>query len=56
MTLRETVQSHSSKTINGMTTAHYIDLPAALAERLTTCHSLARAARHVHPHPHGRRG
>jgi putative transposase len=36
--LRETVQSHSSKGIDAMTTAHDIDWPAVLAERLTTCH------------------
>jgi putative transposase len=36
--LRETVQSFSSKGINAMTTAHDIDLPAVLAERLTTTH------------------
>ncbi|WP_236725003.1 hypothetical protein, partial [Mycobacterium avium] len=36
--LRETVQSFSSKGIDAMTTAHNIDLPAVLAERLTTCH------------------
>src|SRR5829696_569852 len=36
--LRETRQSHSSKGINAMTTAHDIDLPTVLAERLTTCH------------------
>jgi putative transposase len=36
--LRETVQSFSSKGINAMTTAHDIDLPAVLAERLTSCH------------------
>jgi putative transposase len=34
--LRETVQSHSSKGINAMTTAHDIDLPAVLADRLTS--------------------
>ena len=38
MILRETRQSHSSKGINAMTTAHDIDLPTVLAERLTTCH------------------
>src|SRR5215210_6962755 len=36
--LRETRQSHSSKGINAMTTAHNIDLPTVLAERLTTTH------------------
>ena len=36
--LRETVQSHSSKGIDAMTTAHDIDWPAVLAERLTTTH------------------
>jgi putative transposase len=36
--LRETDQSHSSKGINAMTAAHNIDLPAVLAERLTTAH------------------
>jgi putative transposase len=36
--LRETDQSHSSKGINAMTAAHDIDLPALLAERLTTTH------------------
>jgi putative transposase len=36
--LRETRQSHSSKGINAMTTAHDIDLPTVLADRLTTCH------------------
>ncbi len=36
--LRETRESHSSKGINAMTTAHNIDLPAVLAERLTTTH------------------
>src|SRR4051812_35116946 len=36
--LRETVQSHSSKGINAMTTAHDIDLPTVLAERLTSTH------------------
>ena len=36
--LRGTVHSHSSKGINAMTTAHDIDVPAVLAERLTTCH------------------
>jgi len=36
--LRETDQSHSSKGIDAMTTAHDIDLPTVLAERLTTCH------------------
>src|SRR5436305_9908195 len=36
--LRETVQSHSSKGINAMTTAHDIDWPQVLAERLTTTH------------------
>jgi hypothetical protein len=36
--LRETRQSHSSKGINAMTTAHDIDLPAVLADRLTTTH------------------
>jgi hypothetical protein len=36
--LRETDQSHSSEGINAMTTAHDIDLPSELAERLTTCH------------------
>ena len=34
--LRETRQSHSSKGINAMTTAHDIDWPAVLADRLTT--------------------
>ncbi|BBX82621.1 hypothetical protein MAUB_58730 [Mycolicibacterium aubagnense] len=38
MILRETVQSHSSKGIDAMTTAHNIDLPTVLAERLTTAH------------------
>ena len=38
MILRETVQSHSSKGINAMTTAHDIDWPQLLAERLTTTH------------------
>ncbi len=38
MILRETVQSHSSKEIDAMTTAHNIDLPTVLAERLTTAH------------------
>ena len=36
--LRETVQSHSSKGINAMTTAHDIDWPPVLADRLTTTH------------------
>jgi len=36
--LRETYQSHSSKGIDAMTTAHDIDLPAVLADRLTTTH------------------
>src|SRR6188474_278217 len=36
--LRGTRQSHSSKGINAMTAVHDIDLPAVLAERLTTCH------------------
>src|ERR1044072_3227696 len=36
--LRETVQSHSSKGLNAMTTAHDIDCPQVLAERLTTTH------------------
>src|ERR1700682_2485706 len=36
--LRETVQSHSSKGIHAMTTAHDIDLPAVLADRLTSTH------------------
>jgi Transposase, Mutator family len=37
--LRETVQSHSSKEgTHAMTAAHNIDLPAVLAERLTTAH------------------
>src|SRR5690348_14276807 len=36
--LRETRQSHSSKGIDAMTTAHDIDWPAVLAERLTTTH------------------
>ena len=36
--LRETVQSHSSKGIDAMTTAHDIDWPQVLAERLTTTH------------------
>src|SRR5215211_1927495 len=36
--LRETVQSFSSKGIDAMTTAHDIDLPTVLVERLTTCH------------------
>jgi hypothetical protein len=36
--LRETYQSHSSKGINAMTTAHDIDWPTVLAERLTTTH------------------
>src|SRR5271168_4909248 len=34
--LRETRQSHSSKGIHAMTTAHDIDWPAVLADRLTT--------------------
>ena len=38
MILRETVQSHSSKGIDAMTTAHDIDWPQALAERLTWPH------------------
>src|SRR5258705_5115304 len=36
--LRETDQSHSSKGIDAMTTAHDIDWPAVLADRLTTTH------------------
>jgi putative transposase len=36
--LRETDQSHSSKGIDAMTTAHDIDWPQVLAERLTTTH------------------
>src|SRR5215211_8475953 len=36
--LRETYQSFSSKGIDAMTTAHDIDLPTVLVERLTTCH------------------
>jgi putative transposase len=36
--LRETVQSHSSKGIDAMTTVHDIDWPAVLADRLTTTH------------------
>jgi putative transposase len=36
--LRETRQSHSSKGIHAMTTAHDIDLLTVLAERLTTAH------------------
>src|SRR6188472_3416888 len=37
--LRGTVQSHSSKEgTRAMTAAHNIDLPAVLAERLTTAH------------------
>jgi putative transposase len=36
--LRGTVQIHSSKGIDAMTTAHNIDLPAVLADRLTTTH------------------
>jgi putative transposase len=36
--VRETDQSHSSKGINAMTTAHDIDWPAVLDERLTTTH------------------
>jgi len=36
--LRETDQSHSSKGINAMTTAHDIDWPTVLADRLTTTH------------------
>src|SRR5277367_4825817 len=36
--LRETRQRHSSKGIHAMTTAHDIDLPTVLAERLTTTH------------------
>src|SRR4029077_3833582 len=36
--LRETDQSHSSKGIHAMTTAHDIDWPQVLAERLTTTH------------------
>src|SRR3954463_11257418 len=35
--LRETRQSHSSKGINAITTAHDIDWPAGLADRLPTC-------------------
>src|SRR3984893_16580480 len=38
VSLRETVQSHSSKGIHAMTTAHDIDLPAVLADRLTSTH------------------
>ena len=38
MILQETVQSHSSKGIDAMTTAHDIDWPAVLADRLTTTH------------------
>ena len=38
--LRETVQSHSSKGINAMTTVHDIDLPAVLADRLTSASPL----------------
>src|SRR5215218_8275288 len=34
--LRETVQSHSSKGIDAMTTAHDIDWPQVLTDRLTT--------------------
>jgi putative transposase len=34
--LRETVQSHSSKGINAITAVHDIDLPAVLADRLTS--------------------
>ena len=36
MILRETVQSHSSKEIDVMTAIENIDLPAVLAERLST--------------------
>src|SRR5258708_11636291 len=36
--LRGTRQSHSSKGIHAMTTAHDIDWPAVLADRLTTTH------------------
>ena len=36
--LRETYQSHSSKGIDAMTTAHDIDWPQVLAERRTTTH------------------
>jgi hypothetical protein len=36
--LRETDQSHSSKGINAMTTAHDIDWPQLLTERLTATH------------------
>ena len=36
MILRETVQSHSSKGIDAMTTSTDIDWPAVLADRLTT--------------------
>jgi putative transposase len=36
--LRETVQSHSSKGIDATTTAHDIELPTVLAERLSTTH------------------
>src|ERR1700745_940313 len=36
--LRGTVQSHSSKGINAMTTVHDIDWPQLLSERLTATH------------------
>ena len=35
-TLRETDQSHPSNGIDAMTTAHDIDWPTVLADRLTT--------------------
>lgn len=38
MILRETIQSHSSKGFDAITTALNIDLPAVLAEQLTTAH------------------
>ena len=55
--LRETVQSHSSKGIDAMTTAHDIDLAAVLADRLTTTHPdvLRELLADVHPRPDGRR-
>jgi len=38
--LRKTDQSHSSKGIDAMTTAHNIDLPAVFAERRTSTHPM----------------
>ena len=38
MILRQTDQSHSSKGIHATTTAHDIDGPQVLADRLTTAH------------------